>query len=117
MSKLKNIADKNSVSLDNVCYLLESKIDTDDEGWQEETFTERECFCAEMPVASAEFYRAGHEGIKLEKVLVIDSENYDNETAVKYDDEVYSIVRIYISSNGFTELHLTLKVGNYGNKN
>jgi len=113
MSKLKNIALKENTSLDNICVLLKSNVVTDDEGWQDEEYEETMCFCAEMPVASSEFYRAGHEGIKLEKVLVIDSESYDNETLVRYDDEVFNIVRIYIMSNGFTELHLSLKVGNY----
>lgn len=114
MNKLKNITGKDAVSLDNICILLKSDIATDDEGWQEEEYEETMCFCAEMPVTSSEFYRAGHEGIKLEKVLVVDSESYDNETLVRYEDEVFSVVRIYIMSDGFTELHLSLKVGNYG---
>lgn len=95
---LKNISPSAAPSLDNVCYLC------DDDA-------QALCFCAELPVQSSEYFRAGQSGIKASKVLAIDSEEYNGETRVIYDEIRYVIYRTYLRQDGLTELYLTRKAG------
>lgn len=111
MLELKNISDKNDISLDLVCYLQSSDITKDKVGNQISTPIDRFVYCAELPISSAEFYNAGQKGIKSEHLLVIDLEEYDNELTVKYNNIVYSIYRTYPRSDGLIELYYNKKAG------
>lgn len=111
MATLKNITDKNYLSLDNICYLVDTAITEDDIGNQIEANTETLCYCAEVPIARNEFYQAGQSGIKSEICLLVDTESYGNQTKVKYNDKTYAIYRTYPSANGMSELYLTEKAG------
>ena len=111
MAQLKNVAKKDSVSLDNVCYFIAQTFVEDDIGQQIATNTETLCFCAELPIASSEFFNAGQNGIKSEIALLVDSESYSGETLAKYNDVRYSIYRVYPRSDGMTELYLNKRVG------
>ena len=96
---LKNIQSSSRFSLDNICAVFVKG------------GTETELFCAELPATSNEFYKAAQLGIKPNAVLVVDSESYDGQDRVRYNDTVYSIFRYYPRSDGFTELYLTIKTG------
>lgn len=111
MLRLKNVFDKNNISLDLVCYLLSTTVSDDNIGNQVETTVERLVYCAELPVNSSEFYNAGQTGIKPEHLLIIDLEEYDGETALKYEDKTYSIYRIYPRGGGVLELYCNKKSG------
>lgn len=111
MLKLKSISNKESISLDLVCYLLSTTVSDDNIGNQLETPMERLVYCAELPVNSSEFYNAGQSGIKPEHLLVIDLEEYDGETALKYEDKTYSIYRTYPRGGGLLELYCNKKAG------
>ena len=95
-------------SLDQVCCLFNGYIDKFDAIGnpirQKAPMTE--VFCAEHSLPSSEFYRAGTSGIELELELVIDSESYDNQTHVLYDESEYRIYRRYRRDNGLLELYL-----------
>ena len=108
---LSNISDRQHISLDNVCYLLTATITTDTLFNQVKTLTETACFCAELPVSSAEFYRAGQQAIKATKTLVVDTEEYGGQSSVKYNNVIYDVYRTYPASDGYTELYLTEKSG------
>lgn len=111
MLRLKNVSDKNNISLDLVCYLISTTVSDDNIGNQLKTPVERLVYCAELPVNSSEFYNAGQTGIKPEHLLVIDLEEYDGETALKYEDKTYSIYRTYPRGGGLLELYCNKKVG------
>lgn len=111
MLKLKNISDKSSISIDLVCYLQSVTITEDEIGNQTETSVDRQVFCAELSINSSEFYNAGQSGIKSEYLLVVDLEEYDNETSVLYQDIEYSIYRTYSRSDGLMELYCNKKAG------
>ena len=100
---LKNISSKNDLSLDNICYLIAVNDD--------ESESETMCFCAELPVQSNEFYKAGQKGIKPSKTLIVDSENYADEEKVTYGDVRYCVYRTYPRDDGVTELYLEYKAG------
>lgn len=109
MLKLKNISDKNNISLDLVCYLQSITITEDDIGNQTETPVNRQVFCAELPLNSSEYFNGGQSGIKPEYLLIIDLEEYDNETSVLYQDIEYSIYRTYPRSDSLIELYCNKK--------
>ena len=111
MLKLKNISDKNSISLDLVCYLQSATIVEDEIGNQTERPVNRQVFCAELPLNSSEHFNAGLQEIKPEYLLAVDLEEYDNETTVLYQDIVYSIYRTYPRSDGLIELYCNKKAG------
>lgn len=112
MAQLKNISSKNNLSLDNACYLIARTFTEDDIGQQiAEEETEIMCFCSELAVTSSEFYNAGQDNIKSEKSLLIDSESYNDELIVKYNDARYAIYRSYPRADGMTELYLSKKAG------
>ncbi|HBF66488.1 MAG TPA: head-tail adaptor protein [Clostridium sp.] len=112
MAQLKNVSSKNNLSLDNVCYLILQTFEEDDIGQQiAEEETETMCFCSELAVASSEFRNAGLENIKSEKSLLVDSESYNDELIVKYNNVRYSLYRNYPRTDGMTELYLTKKAG------
>jgi SPP1 family predicted phage head-tail adaptor len=98
---LKNISSKSAPLMDNICYLIS------DEG------TETLCFCAELPVQSNEFFRAGQTGIKPEICLAMDSESYNEQDKIKYNDTQYTIYRIYAREDGITELYCNRRLGGY----
>lgn len=111
MLRLKNISNKENISLDLVCYLQSVSVKEDEIGNQIETPTNRLVYCAELPINSSEFYKAGTAGVKPEHLLVVDIEEYDGETSVSYDNSIYSIYRSYPWSDGFLELYCNKKAG------
>jgi hypothetical protein len=111
MPKLKSISKNDSISLDLVCYLPSITISEDEIGNQIKTPVDRLVYCAELPINSSEFYNAGQAGIKPEKLLAVDLEEYDGETSVLYQDIRYNIYRSYPRSDGFIELYCNKKAG------
>ena len=111
MLKLKNISDKNSISLDLICYLQSVTIAQDEIGNDIEVPVNRQVFCAELPLNSSEHFNAGQSGIKPEHLLVVDLEEYDNETTALYQDIAYSIYRTYPRSDSLIELYCNKKAG------
>lgn len=105
MLKLKNISEKNNISLDLVCYLQSVTIIEDDIGNQIKTPNNRLVYCAELPLNSSEYFNAGQTGIKPGHLFVMDIEEYDEETTVMFEEKPYSIYRTYPRTDGFIELY------------
>ena len=103
---IKNISNKNNLSLDNVCYLIAKTITENSLHQQIESETESLAFCAELPVQSSEFFQAGQNSIKSSKVLIVDTESYLFQDLVRYEDKKYRIYRTYSRADGMTELYL-----------
>ena len=108
---IKNICDKNNLSLDNVCYLITKTITVNALHQQIEVETESMSFCAELSINSNEFFDAGQNSIKASKVLLIDSEGYLNQESVKYENKKYRVYRVYQRFDGMTELYLEERSG------
>lgn len=106
MQVLRNISDKNNISLDLACYFVKPEYTTDNNGNQvQEDIPLRMAFCAELPISSNEFYKAGKAGIKPECLLLINTEEYCGEKSVVYNEISYSIYRTYPRSDGYMELY------------
>lgn len=108
---LRNISKRKHASLDNICYLMTSEISEDSLHNQIETFRESMHFCAELPISSNEFYKAGQNAIKAEILLLVNSEEYGNQESIRYNDIMYDIYRVYPASDGMIELYLMRKSG------
>lgn len=111
MSQLKSISAKDNISLDLVCYLCSMEPGQDNSGNDVGKVIDRLVFCNESLIYSSEFYNAGQMGIKPEKLIVIDSEEYNDESVVKFNEIKYNIYRVYPRSDGFTELFCNKKAG------
>lgn len=111
MAQLKNISKKDTLSLDNICYLPTQKYTFDDIGNQILTDEWDMCYCAELAITSTERSNASVDNIKPEICLVLDFESYDKQTKVKYNDVIYSIYRNYPRPDGMVELYCQNKVG------
>lgn len=106
MPSLKsNIGNNKFISLDDVCNLL-SLTSTQDELGQpiieEKPFL---VFCSKLSITRQEFNVAGQQGHKPEMMLVVDSDSYDQEKKVRYQEKKYTIYKTFPRADGFTELY------------
>lgn len=111
MNYKQSISYSKNVSLDDICYLL-SKIIEKDELLQEiEIFNEREVFCSTQSVNRYEFNSAGVNGIKPKYTFLVDYDEYNNESEIKYNEEIYTVYRTFVRHDGFIELHSEVRIG------
>lgn len=113
MPSLKSsIGNNQPISLDDVCYLLFDTTEKDELGQDVETEeTLRQIFCSKTSVNRAEFLAAGQLDYKPQIMLFVDSDEYDQEKSLKYNDKKYSIYRNFMRSDGFIELYCEVKAG------
>lgn len=109
---MNRICNKNSISFDNVCTFIKRETTQDENLNDVITDTETNVFCAELPIASNEFFKAEQSGIKASKEFVVYTEEYNDEQLIKYNDKLYSIYRIYQRPDEYTELYCESRVGN-----
>jgi hypothetical protein len=112
MPSFKNsVGDRNHVSLDDVCNLL-SIVSIKDELGQaiisEKPFM---VFCSRLSITRTEFNAAGQLGHKPDIMLIVDSDAYDQERSLEYNNKKYSIYKSYVRLDGFTELYCEVKSG------
>lgn len=112
MPSLKSSMGKREhISLDDVCFLISVTTIEDELGQPIESEAERQIFCSKLSVNRAEFYAAGQLDLKPQLLLVVDSDEYDDEKNLTYKDKKYSIYRTFMRSDGYTELYCEVKVG------
>ncbi len=86
------------------------KISNDDIGNQKKTYNFREVFADIRSISQNEFYTAAQSGFKpIFKVVLADYLDYDNEEVIKYNNKIYSIIRVY-RNNLEIELTITQKI-------
>ena len=107
MPKIKSsISTGGELSLDNICELVSVSYKSDAIGQQSETRTLRRVFCAELPIHSSEYRVQEIQGIKPEKAIAIDREEYDGQPEVVFGGADYRVYRKYPRSS-LLELYLT----------
>lgn len=76
----------------------------------------RKVYCAKKSTPQNEYFLAGQNGIKSAAVFLIRTADYKNETAIRYpandNGTVYSIYRVYDTTNEMTELYAEVRAGN-----
>ena len=105
------MANRNCVSLDQICYLVKVEIISDDIKCEVEHKIPRRVFCGEFPIISSEVSNAGTIGIHPEKLIVIDFEEYNDERYLIYGNKEYTIYRIYRVGD-YIELYCGERLGN-----
>jgi SPP1 family predicted phage head-tail adaptor len=112
MQHLKNsIGNMKNISLDQVCELITIVSTQDDLGQFVKSEFTTSVFCSELSITRAEFTNAGQLGLKPSKLLIVDSDSYDNELFLKYLGIKYSIYKTFMRLDGFTELYVEVKAG------
>lgn len=112
MPSLKpSLGNKENISLDDVCELISITTTQDELGQDIETEIPRQIFCSKLSVNRAEFLVAGQLNHKPQIVLVVDSDEYDEETKIDYQSKKYTIYRSFMRSDGFTELYCEVRAG------
>lgn len=85
-----------------VIYLLSNEIKEDDIGnMSSSDISTSKCYAKKQSVKSSEFYNAVAIGINPTVEFVIKRLNYSGETLLKYNNEVYSIIRTVDPKNKF----------------
>lgn len=100
------------MSLDDICYLVTQIFSFDEIGQEQSQLIDRMVFCKELPTSSNEFFKAAQNDIKVQKVIALDSEEYEGETIVKIENVLYSVYRVYKRDGGLTELYCEMRSGN-----
>lgn len=99
------------ISLDDVCNLLSITTTKDEIGQFIKSEKPYMVFCSKMSITRAEFNSAGMLGHKPEIMLVVDSDAYDQEQLLEYQNKKYSIYKTFQRIDGFTELYCEVKSG------
>ncbi len=72
---------------------------------------EESVMAKQVPVHSAEFYRAGQNGIEISKMFVIHSFEYGGQVELIFEGERYKIIKTYPVAFDELELSCEKKVG------
>ena len=91
--------------------LISNAYTCDDIGQFVPTESEKSVFALVRSVSQSEFFNAGENGFKPDKVFDVLVTEYDGQVRVKCDDDIYSIYRSYINDNGRIELYAEKRVG------
>lgn len=73
--------------------------------------SEKSVFAIVRSASQSEFFNAGENGFKPDKVFDVLLTEYDGQMRVKYDNEFYSIYRSYVRDDGRIELYTEKRVG------
>lgn len=85
-----------------IIYLLSNEIEEDDIGnMSSSDISTSKCYAKKQSVKSNEFYNAVSVGINPTIEFVIKRLNYSGESSLKYNNEVYSIIRTVDPKNKF----------------
>lgn len=91
--------------------LLTSTYTTDAIGQRVPTKTEKSVFAPIRSESQSEFYSAGEQGLKPDKVFDVLITEYDGQTELVYNRSTYSVYRTYERDDGRVELHTEKRVG------
>jgi predicted RNA-binding protein associated with RNAse of E/G family len=106
-----SIGSRENISLDDVCYLISITTEKDDLGQMIRNEKSFMIFCSKMSIVRSEFNTAGMLGHKPEIMLIVDSDSYDQEKYLEYNDKKYSIYKSFQRVDHFTELYCEVKSG------
>lgn len=92
--------------------LISHTLIEDEIGNQIPTETRRTILCKVLSVGRNEFYNAAVKDLKPEKVFVIHRYEYEEETLVEFEGNLYSVIRPYATDFEEIEIVCERKIGN-----
>ena len=75
------------------------------------TESEKSVFAIVRSASQSEFFNAGENGFKPDKVFDVLLTEYDGQVRVKHGNDIYSIYRSYVRDDGRVELYAEKRVG------
>lgn len=75
------------------------------------TESEKSVFAKIRSASQSEFFNAGENGLKPDKVFDVLMTEYEGQMRVKYDNDNYSVYRTYLRDDGRVELYTEKRVG------
>jgi hypothetical protein len=106
-----SIGNPKNPSLDDVCNLLSITTTKDELGQPIKVEKPFMVFCSKLSITRAEFNAAGMLGHKPEMMLIVDSDSFDQEKLLQYENTKYTIYKTFSRNDGFTELYCEVKSG------
>lgn len=106
-----SVGDKNSVSLDDICFLMSATIVEDEIGQQIETLLPEMVYCSVVSIGHKEFGIAAQANLKAERTILINHDEYDGQTTIEYNRKKYNVYRTFVRTDGHIELFCEVKVG------
>lgn len=91
--------------------LLTNTYTSDEIGQFVPTESKTPVFAYVRSASQSEFFNAGEQGFKADKVFDVLLSEYDGQGGIECDSEVYTIYRSYIRDDGRIELHAEKRVG------
>jgi hypothetical protein len=90
--------------LDSVIYLIGVTTGANEAGDAIETPTRRETFAKKKSVRQSEFYQAAATGLKPVLTFEVWLHEYQGESELEYNEQVYQIIRTYSPDDKWLEL-------------
>lgn len=106
-----SIGNPQNISLDDVAYLISITTTKDDLNQAIKSEKQAMIFCSRLSITRAEFSTAGQLGHKPVMMLVCDSDSYNDEQHLDYNNKRFSIYKTFRRIDGFTELYCEVKSG------
>lgn len=112
MKQLKSsIGNRDHISLDDVCHLISIETVRDNLGQFIKTEKPVMIFCSLMSITRAEFNTAGQMGHKPDMMLIVDSDSYNQEKYLEYQNKKYAVYKTFRRVDHYTELYCEVKAG------
>jgi hypothetical protein len=106
-----SVGNPQNISLDDVAYLISITTTKDELNQAIKSEKQAMIFCSRLSITRAEFNTAGQLGHKPDMMLLVDSDSYDDEQHLDYNNKRFSIYKTFRRIDGFTELYCEVKSG------
>jgi SPP1 family predicted phage head-tail adaptor len=106
-----SIGNRENISLDHVCKLIEITTTQDNIGQFIKTEKSRTIFCSKMSITRAEFNAAGNLGHKPTIMFIVDGDEYSKEKYLEFENVKYSVYKTFQRADNFIELYCEVKAG------
>ena len=93
------------MSFNDVITLINVTLTLDDINQEIEEITENVVFADRKSIAQNEFVQAGRDGIRSAFRFDINTLDYNNETKISYNNEIYHVYRVY-EKGDYIELYV-----------
>lgn len=97
---------------DTTIQLIKETIVTDSIGNQLTERTEKTVYATVLPISQQEFFQARTIGINPRAKFEIVWAEYDDETLLRWNGQIYNIYRVYEREDEMVELYAQRKLGN-----
>ena len=96
-----SVGNSKHISLDDVCFLISQESYYDELGQDSFEETTYQCFCSKLSITRQEFLNAGQLGYKPQLVIVVNSDEYDEQKVIEYEEKRYTVYKTFQRADGY----------------